>query len=340
MYLGWLRGFQARTGGCPEHCAAWLSGDSDEPPGHLCLVAAGCSTNDFAHAFEVFTSVIPPTPHTPAPGTAEAEIVREWRRAEEAGLGVVTTWSGPPLLVAARSAFEHYAGAWPLPVSRASFARWYSTWAAHVYGPDMAAWPIPQLTAAPLVTDAEAWAGMAARRDTEAGSAWLLGLVEQNYGYTASAPRGGFVIMSETAEPTDAARQMAVNEGGIWGNRQYVRNELWRWADPVVLLEANARTAADLDALTAAVRPLLEWYNRTLLGKTFRTGGPVPLFTTQAQCRTAVVNAYRAALRRSQRPTRALVASRLGYTESGLRDALTRWGLKWKDLVAEARAGK
>jgi len=177
MHLEWLRGFQARTGGCPEHCAAWLSGDSDEPPGHLCLVAAGCSTNDFAHAFEVFTSVIPPTPHTPAPGTAEAEIVREWRRAEEAGLGVVTTWSDPPLLGAARSAFEHYAGTWPLPVSRASFARWYSTWAARVYGPDMAAWPNLHLPAVPLVTEAEAWAGMAGRRATDAGVVWLLGLV-------------------------------------------------------------------------------------------------------------------------------------------------------------------
>lgn len=69
-----------------------------------------------------------------------------------------------------------------------------------------------------------------------------------------------------------------------------------------------------------------------------RRGGPPPLFTTPDECRTAVVNMYRALLRSNPRPTRALVAQRLNLSESGLKKALARLGLRWEDLVAAARA--
>lgn len=154
----------------------------------------------------------------------------------------------------------------------------------------------------PTVARPDAWLGLAGRRTTDAGTAWLLGLTEL----------------------TLASDDLLYRQ--------------WKLAEPVVLMEAHARTRADLDALTAAVQPLLDWYTRKLLGKTFRTGGPPPLFTTQDQCRTAVVNAYRALLRSNPRPTKKLVAQRLNLSESGLRKALARFGLRWKDLVAEARA--
>lgn len=165
---------------------------------------------------------------------------------------------------------------------------------------------IPPVWGAPPVSvlGGEYWLGFVVHRPVADSSLWLLGLL---------------------GRPTAT---------------DFTGHNWFKWIHPVLQIESRALNAKELNVLARQSKALLSWYNETVFGETTRKGGPVPLFTTQAQCRTAVVNAYRALLRGNPRPTRALVAQRLGYSDSGLRDALTGWGLKWKDLVAEARAGK
>ena len=109
------------------------------------------------------------------------------------------------------------------------------------------------------------------------------------------------------------------------------RHTTWRIIGPVILSLPTGHRVPD-------ARPLLRWYRRVLLGEKIRAGGPVPQFATQAECRTEIVKTYRGLLRSRPRPTLGQVAQCLGYTEAGLRKTLSRLGLKWKDLVAEARA--
>ncbi len=70
-----------------------------------------------------------------------------------------------------------------------------------------------------------------------------------------------------------AAWRRAAGTGIVWrlGLSKPVSDEegIWEWVAPYVLTE-GARTPADLDALTAVVRPLLTWYNTTLLGKSVK----------------------------------------------------------------------
>ena len=41
----------------------------------------------------------------------------------------------------------------------------------------------------------------------------------------------------------------------------------WRWADPIILTEAGALLAADLNALNNSAKSLMKWYKKELLGK-------------------------------------------------------------------------
>jgi len=256
---------------------------------------------------------------------------------------------------------SEYLKTWPLPAGRKAIANWHYdplrgydrqslSWdnvealvraAQGIEGEEPASPPPP------IVTCETAWLAFVAERKTRIGRVRLLGLVERRFVLTIANVRAiGAEIRGARYEigPYDIEtdKESFFEKTEVMGTDGPLASTLavWAYITPAVLVEAYPSIAADLDALTAAVRPLLEWYRARLLGKTFRTSGPVPLFTTQDQCRTAVVNAYRALLRGNPRPTRALVAQRLGYSDSGLRDALTGWGLKWKDLVAEARAGK
>jgi len=294
-------------------CLDWLIGDSNDPPDHVCDVIAQASTAVFAAERDLYGHLYPPRPTQ--------------------DLGALLN---PPPSVHAYVSNHEYINSWPLPIGKGAIAEWYRL--QNTMRHDKGEWSPLIVTSSVLVTQDNAWLGLAAWRMLGTGTAWLLGLVERVQGLVYFLPPTTEQLPTWWASEDEQIRAVNVIDAG--GNRPYARHELWRWAAPVVLTEAHAHTRADLDALTAAVRPLLGWYREALLGKTFRTGGPPPLFTTQDQCRTAVVNVYRALLRNNPRPTRSLVAQWLGYTESGLRKRLARFGLKWKDLVAEARAGK
>lgn len=269
-------------------CADWLGGQSDTPTHHVCHEVMRASVEWFA--WKHFPFAVPeqcwPASEYPLP----------------LGAGAIAAWNERQRALAnkSRREWEAYqeAGGWQraLADNLAKTGRAVYREPTVLTARELPAWFTP------VVAQPNAWLGLAGRRITDAGTAWLLGLAE----------------LASVSDDLLSAE--------------------WKLTEPVVLIEAYTHTAADLDALTAAVRPLLDWYCAGVLGKTLRTGGPPPLFTTQDQCRTAVVNAYRALLRNNPRPTRLLVAQRLGFSESGLKKALARFGLKWKDLVAEARA--
>ncbi len=217
----------------------------------------------------------------------------------------------------------------------------------------------------PLLAEGRDWCALAVERRLDFGGVWLLGLVRE-LTFEASHelnPIARHVAQTDTKDQRFSQRLECVDPKAypnpltenahkiLLEEKVYAKTELglrhtlevvyfWEWVAPVVLIEASPTKPGELAALAAEADKLTKWYNATLLGKEFKTrgGGPPPLFTTQDQCRTAVVNAYRALLRSNPRPTRPLVAQRLYLSETGLKKALARFGLKWKDLVAEARA--
>jgi hypothetical protein len=140
--------------------------------------------------------------------------------------------------------------------------------------------------------------GLAARRTTEAGTAWLLGLVQ---GMRQAEPR---------FEP--------YSPDGYGGARAWQQGWLYRWADPAVLIEAYPRTAADLTALTAAVDHLLRWYREHLLGKTVAESVGRPKEDEQrliAEFLALYEPAYRRAWRDLDRlPQEHEVAGEMGYS--------------------------
>jgi len=269
-------------------CAEWLGGQSDTPTHHVCPEVMRASVEWFAWKRFPFASP-----------------EQYWLASEyplPLGAGAIAAWNERQRALADKSkreweAYQKAGGCWA--AMHQSLAK---TGRPHYWEPEVLAAKELPAWFTPLVAQPDAWLGLAGRRTTDAGTAWLLGL----------------------AELASVSDDLLYTE--------------WKLTEPVVLVEAYARTAADLDALTAAVRPLLGWYREGLLGKTIRTGGPPPQFATQDQCRTAVVKAYRELLRSNLRPTQSLVAQRLNFSESGLRDRLGVLGLKWKDLVAEAKA--
>lgn len=215
-----------------------------------------------------------------------------------------TEWFASERLV--HSAVEHdwLCGTWPLPLGIQAYLDWRTervAWGWSDFLPKPC-WPTP------LVSQSDAWLGLAGWRTTDAGTAWLLGLTE-------------LTLVSD----------------------DLLYQQWWKLAEPVVLMEAHARTRADLDALTKAVGPLLDWYNKTLLGKTFRTGkgGPTPKWFTQDECRADVIGAIRYFLGQNSARLQEDVAAYLGFSVSGLYKAMTcTHHLDWKTLVAEAKARK
>jgi hypothetical protein len=138
-----------------------------------------------------------------------------------------------------------------------------------------------------------------------------------------------------------------VNEAGNDG-APYERQEDWRWADPAILIEGHTHTPGDLDALTAAVRPLLDWYNRTLLDKPLtvtigRPKGSTTLFVSREDFR-AVVKVTIGAIKAGRQPlSQRLVAERLfPLNKDPERESIRqrkRWGYPtWADLKKDCES--
>lgn len=196
-------------------CRAWLTGTSNVNPRHVCPIVMAWTAQQFiAHRARGTTDMLSSWPVPLGAAAIEQwheqqreqadESRREWEAWQERG--------GWQRALADSLAKTGWPGYWePTVFTAKELPTWFT----------------------PLVVKPDAWLGLAGRRTTDAGTAWLLGL----------------------AEPTS--------------------DDLlsWRWTEPVVLIEAYAHTAADLNALTAAVRPLLDWYRAGLLGKTVTTVG-------------------------------------------------------------------
>jgi len=115
---------------------------------------------------------------------------------------------------------------------------------------------------------------------------------------------------------------------------------VWRFITPAVLIEACPTRPGELAALAEEADKLVGWYNATLLDKKFKTrgGGPTPLWSTADECRTAVVSAIRYQLGQRSAKLQESVAEQLGFANSGLRAALRRFNLNWRELEQEAKA--
>ena len=198
-------------------CADWLGGQSDTPTHHVCHKVRRASVEWFA--WKRFPFAVP----------EQCWLASEYPL--PLGAGAVAAWNERERALAnkSRREWEAYqeAGGW----QRALADNLAKTGRAVYWEPtvltarELPAWFTP------VVAQPDAWLGLAGRRTTDAGTAWLLGL-------------------AELASVSDD-----------------LRSAEWKQTEPVVLIEACARARADLDALTAAVRPLLDWYRLGVLGQ-------------------------------------------------------------------------
>lgn len=297
-----LSSLQSELRLCPDHCAAWLSGDSDRPPDHVCLHAAEWSVHDYAECALRFVDHIAILNNLT--GGIVLRLIRDITSSDplsDLTLGRVCELM--QRIVPEHDAWRTWADSWPLPVSRTAFAHWYSSRCTQRFGPDAAHWPPPSVPPLPLATDDDVWAGLAARRTTEAGQIWLLGLVMR----TDNAPM--------------STRLQA---------HSFFFGQAWRWADPVLLTEACAHTAAALDALHAQGKRLLKWYMRTLYGQavTGRPEGSTAMTDDEFESRYREVY-QRWCTERSDRPTIADIAAELGLSTRAMHYYLQRLRLPW-----------
>lgn len=235
-------------------CAAWLAGESDQPPDHVCLEVAHKSTIEFAQRRKI--------PYIDAIQDAYAEYLAAWP--VPVGRDSIARWSFNYRAVSAGAG----GGVIPSQILSNSLA-----FSGKVSFPEIddSEGAFPDVPIA-LLADDYAWLGFVAQRAASSARWWLLGRVAK-VGESTALP----TIYTEEGDTIDITLS--------WGDEEQegrdvktqwdegVGFSVWRYMNPAVLIEAYPAKPGEIAALTKEADKLLKWYNVTLLGKEFKTRG-------------------------------------------------------------------
>lgn len=289
-----------RNTGAPS-CAAWLAGESDQPPDHVCLEVARKSTIEFAQRRRI--------PYIDAIQDAYAEYLAAWP--VPVGRDSIARWFFNYRAVSAGAG----GGVIPSQILSDSLA---SSGKVSFPAIDDSEGAFPDVPIA-LLADDYAWLGFVAQRAASSARWWLLGRVAK-VGESTALP----TIYTEEGDTIDITLS--------WGDEEREGRDIetqwdegvgfsvWRYMNPAVLIEAYPAKPGELAALTKEADKLLTWYNATLLGKEFKTRARRPVGSTAIPDADFLAH-YEAAYRRlwremDRRPDKSDVFREMGIAKS------------------------